>query len=157
MEEIWKPIKGYEGLYQVSNLGRIKSLKRGKEKILSPGFDGKYLFVLLWRDAISTHHKVHRLVAEAFIPNPFNLPQVNHKDECGINNVLSNLEWCSGQYNIDYSQSIPINQYTKDYVFIKQWKSINEAGRQTSVAISSICKVCKGERKSAGGFIWRYA
>lgn len=111
--EIWRDIKGFEGLYQVSNLGRVKSLpkytySRGypqlrKEKILRPGYTGKnrcYATVVL-NDGKG--YKVHRLVAQAFIPNPDNLPQVNHKDENPFNNCADNLEWCTNQYNVNYS------------------------------------------------------
>lgn len=117
MEEIWKDIKGFEGLYQVSNLGRVKSLSRmifvsnphftgyrkTKEKILSnkPGII-KYVYVILRKDCKSFQVGVHRLVAEAFIPNPNNLPEVNHKDENPSNNQIDNLEWCSHYYNSNY-------------------------------------------------------
>ena len=106
MKEVWKDIKDYEGLYQVSNLGRIKSLSRfhytgwgknkgyiKKEKILKPRYDKKgYQMVVLYKNGIGKNFKVHRLVAEAFIPNPNNLPQINHKDEIKRNNIFTNLE-----------------------------------------------------------------
>lgn len=111
--EIWRDIKGFEGLYQISTFGRVKSLpkytySRGypqlrKEKILKPGYTGKnrcYATVIL-NDGKG--YKVHRLVAEAFIPNPNNLPCVNHKDENPLNNRVDNLEWCTNQYNVKYS------------------------------------------------------
>lgn len=112
-KEIWKDVVGFEGLYQVSNLGNVKSLPKytyskgypqlRKEKLLKPGKTGKrhnYLAVVL-NDG--KQYKVHRLVAQAFIPNPNNFPQVNHKDENPANNSVDNLEWCSNQYNCKYS------------------------------------------------------
>ena len=97
MEEIWKDIEGYEGLYQVSNLGRVKSLgvdKWHKGRVIKPQFDGlkHYLFVQLYKNKKSKRFNIHRLVAKAFIPNPNNLPQVNHKDEVKTNNNARNLE-----------------------------------------------------------------
>lgn len=118
MEEIWKDIVGYEGFYQVSNLGRVKSLdryieitnKRGtlyrrpiKGRLLSlNNADGDYISVALTKDSIGIFYSVHRLVAQAFIPNPDNLPQVNHKDENPSNNYADNLEWCTAKYNSNY-------------------------------------------------------
>ena len=102
-KEYWKPVVGYEGLYEVSNLGRVKSLKFGKERILKPQKDTSgYLCVTLCKNNNQCQFKVHRLVAEAFIPNPNNLPQTNHKDECKTNNIASNLEWCDRKYNVNY-------------------------------------------------------
>lgn len=106
MEEIWKDIAGYEGLYEVSNLGRVKSLITNK--ILKPSFDGKknYLFVGLYKKGVKTKLiNVHRLVAMAFIPNPNNYPQVNHIDENKINNRADNLEWCTIKYNSNYGNA----------------------------------------------------
>ena len=118
-EEVWKDVVGYEGLYQVSNLGRVKSLgfdKWHKGRILKQSFDSKrnYLFVGLHKDGKIKQKNVHRLVAETFIPNPDNLPCVNHKDEDKTNNFVfvnkdgsvdlnkSNLEWCTVAYNTNY-------------------------------------------------------
>ena len=106
MEEIWKDIKGYKGKYQVSNLGRVKSLNyrnTGKEKILSPGkYSGEYLQVMLYKDGKLKKHSIHRLVALAFIPNSNNYPIINHKDENPSNNRVDNLEWCTYKYNSNY-------------------------------------------------------
>ena len=109
MEEIWIDIKGYEGLYQVSNLGRVKSLSKyagnslRKEKILKNYKDKDgYVKVILCKNNKTRFLSIHRLIAEAFIPNPDNLPQINHKDECKSNNSIDNLEWCSCKYNINY-------------------------------------------------------
>ena len=115
---------------------------------------------------------VHRLVSLAFIPNPDNLPQVNHKDECKTNNNVSNLEWCSKSYNINYGtrnercaekqlnrkdQSKPVKQFTKDGRFITDYPSIAEAERQTGFDQTAISKCCNGKLKSAYCYIWRYA
>ena len=176
MEEIWKPIKGYESLYEVSNLGRVKSLPRETnnqfswcEIILKPKKSKQgYLNVGLKKDGIYKWFRIHRLVAEAFIPNPNNYPIVNHKDECKDNNDVTNLEWCTYQYNANYGsciqrrvekQSKAVNQYTKDGVFIRQWKSASEASRELSIYRRNIQMVCYGRphNRTAGGFIWRFA
>ena len=102
MEE-WKDIKGYEGIYQISNKGRVKSLKFNKENILIPAKHNRgYLFINLCKNGKVKKYLIHRLVAEAFLPNPDNLPQVNHKDENKLNNNVENLEWCSNKYNVNY-------------------------------------------------------
>lgn len=109
-EEIWRDIEGYEGLYQVSNLGRVKSLERIDEmgrlrlgRILSPVIDRYgYLRVNLYKEGKRKTFQVHRLVGQAFIPNPEGLPQINHKDEDPSNDRADNLEWCSRSYNINY-------------------------------------------------------
>ena len=101
--EIWRPIAGYEGLYEVSDQGRVRSLWFGKSKILMPMKVGHgYHQVKLYKDSNSKNMYVHRLVAEAFIPNPQALPQINHIDENKLNNAASNLEWCTASYNINY-------------------------------------------------------
>lgn len=110
MEEVWKDVKGYEGLYQVSNLGRVKSLgfdKWHKGRILKPAFDskGNYLFVGLHKDGKVTQRNVHRLVAESFIPNPNSLPCVNHINEIKTDNRSNNLEWCTIEYNSNYGNA----------------------------------------------------
>lgn len=102
--EVWKDVAGYEGLYQVSNLGRVRRFyKNGKEHQLKPqpcGFG--YRFVILCKNGIRKQLLLHRLVAMAFIPNPGKLPEVNHKDEIKTNNCVDNLEWCARKYNINY-------------------------------------------------------
>lgn len=110
MQEIWKDIKNYEGLYQVSNLGRIKSLDRldiyGRRvhgRILKPGKDHQgYLGIGLCKEGIRKSKRIHRLVAETFIPNPNKYLEVNHKDEDKENNAINNLEWCDRKYNGNY-------------------------------------------------------
>ena len=109
MIEIWKDIEGYENLYQVSNLGRVKSLNynhTGKEKIMKAKKDKGYLRVQLYKDGKPKFYSVHRLVATSFLPNPNNLSQVNHIDEDKSNNIVDNLEWCSAKYNSNYGTRI---------------------------------------------------
>ena len=105
-EEIWKPIKDYEGLYEISSLGRVKSLnyhRTGKERMLNPGTDGwGYLHVILCKNGNRRIFKVHRLVANAFLENPDHKSDVNHKDENKINNCLTNLEWVTRKDNLNY-------------------------------------------------------
>ena len=100
MEEIWKDIEGYEGLYQISNLGRVWSVR--KEIYRKPTIVSGYYGVSLTKDGQFDIFTIHRLVAKAFIPNPLNLPQVNHKDENKLNNRVDNLEWCTAKYNSNY-------------------------------------------------------
>ena len=154
MEEIWKPIKGYED-YQVSNLGRIKSLKNGKEKIMTPGVLRKgYLGINLCKNGIQKPFKIHRLIAETFLDNPDNLPQVNHKDENKQNNRVDNLEWCDNTYNIRYSWSKPVGCY-KDGQLIKTYEAIQDA-IQDGFQKSAICRCCKGKKKQYYGLEWAY-
>ena len=166
MKEIWKDIKDYEGLYQVSNWGRVKSIKFGKERILKQHINikGGYYYVCLLKNGKHKNYYVHRLVAEAFIPNSYNLPQVNHRDENKLNNNVDNLEWCTNEYNHNYgtinerisqSQSKPVLQYDLNGNLIKEWKSVNECGRN-GFNQGDICKCCNGKRKTAKGFIWVY-
>ena len=100
MEE-WKNVIGYEGLYEVSNKGNVRNVRRNTLLKLSKNYYG-YIQVWLYKNGIRTGFKVHRLVAQAFIPNPDNLPQINHKDEDKLNNCVENLEWCSNEYNVNY-------------------------------------------------------
>ena len=169
-QEEWKPIPGYEGLYEVSNYGRVRSFKWSSNgKILSPCKDGSgYCFVNLCKDGKAKKHcTVHRLVAEAFIPNPNNLPLVNHMDECKKNNYFGNLEWCTHKYNLSYGTrmervveklSIPVVQLDKKGNFISEFESLTEASKITDIVISSICCCCnhKPGYKLAGGFVWIY-
>ena len=164
--EEWKDIKGYEGLYQISNLGRVKSLPRNgtkkEEKILKQHLDRYgYAYVGL-RNKILKKHKVHRLVGNAFINNPNNMPQINHKNENKSCNIVSNLEWCDNKYNVNYGTRTQktykkVVQYDKENNFIKEWKSIILASKELKIDNSLITKCCKGKRRTAGGYIWRYA
>lgn len=152
MIEIFKDIEGYED-YQISNLGNVKSLRFGKEKILKPVKDGKkYLCVVLYKQGKHKMCKVHRLVAQAFIPNPNNLPQINHKDEDKTNNQVNNLEWCDCQYNIDYSQSKQVMCVETGKIYT----SLSEVYRQLGFSQGYISLACNGKYKTAYGFHWKY-
>lgn len=163
MEEIWKDIEGYEGLYQVSNMGRVKSVR--KNIILRGGITSGYKRVLLCTNNIPKGYYIHRLVANAFIPNPNNYPIVNHKDENKLNNCVDNLEWCTQKHNVNYgtgiakrarSQSKKVLQFKPDGTFVKEWKSINDIERITGYSSGHISRCCRNIRKTAYGYIWKY-
>ena len=183
MKEIWKDIEGYEGLYMVSSLGRIRTTKTQKIRKLVHNPKG-YLMVKLCKNGVSKGYSVHRIVCETFIPNPYNLPQVNHKDENKENNNVDNLEWCTNEYNHNYGtrnkrvseklvgnpkmktclgktgkdhhSSIPIIQFTKDGELMKMWYSAADVNKEIGVNFRNISSCCKGLRKSAGGYKWEY-
>ena len=164
IKEYWKPVVGYEGLYMVSNWGRVKSMNynhSGKERILKliPNRYG-YLYVNLYKNNIKKKYLVHRLVAEAFIDNPDNLPQVNHRDENKLNNNVDNLEWCTNEYNINYGTrnercSKPVLQYTLDGEFVREWPSTMECERN-GFNRGNIWMCCQGKLKKYKGYIWKF-
>lgn len=127
MTEIWKNIEGYEGKYQVSNLGQVKSMI-GQEKVLHPKkHRNGHLQIGLHKDKKRKTMYIHRLVAQAFIPNPDNLPCVNHKDENPSNNNVDNLEWCTQKYNCNYGTRVDRIMETKKQQYKKIYKySFNE-------------------------------
>lgn len=167
--EHWKPINGYKGLYEVSDTGLVRSLKFGKERILSSKKNrgNGYLQVVLYRDGKRKCLYVHRLVANAFIPNPLKLATVNHIDENKLNNSVANLEWMTQGDNNRYgthdlrvalAQSKSVLQLDQFGNVVRQFLSIREAARQTGISDGSICEICNGgRRKTAGGFSWKYA
>lgn len=167
MVEVWKDIEGYEGLYQVSSLGRVKSLRFGKERILKAGKDkGGYLMVNLCKNSKTKMYKVHRLVAQAFIPNPDGLQCINHKDENKTNNCVDNLEWCTYLYNNNYgtrnfksasNRSISIIQLTLNNEFVRCYRSSMDAERRTGFHQEHIISCCKGDYKTAYNYKWLYA
>lgn len=185
--EEWRDVVGYEGLYQVSNMGRVKSLKREstpflqkgtlcsytvKKKICKQSIVEGYLMVHLSKYNIKRQFKVHRLVAIAFIENRYNHPQINHLDEDKLNNVFSNLEWCTSFYNNNYgtrneriskkqlndkTKSKRVIQYTIDGKFVKEWDSICEIGRHGFDRKSVSC-ICRGVEHyhTSGGYKWSF-
>lgn len=172
MNEIWKDIQGYEGLYQVSNLGRVRSLnkydrrgrfKEGKIKLISDNGNG-YCVVNLKVDGEQKSRSVHRLVAQAFIPNPNNLPEINHIDGNKKNNTISNLEWCDRSDNLRHAIKHKLHTKFGQRKVIcvelnKEFNSVAEAEKWVGVKGSRISNVCKLKRgcKTCGGYHWRYA
>lgn len=164
MKEIWKDIKGYEGLYQISNLGRVKSLPRAyrcvfstKEIIMKPSTNiAGYLQINLNSEGNLKNYKIHRLVAEAFIPNPENKPQVNHIDEDKTNNLASNLEWVTAKENNNHgTRNCRISKSVACSNGII-YSSITEAAQSLGLHTGHISKVCKGIRKSTCGYTFKY-
>ena len=164
---LWREVAGYEGLYAVSDEGEVISLPRvlsnGRGmfkvggKLLKQGTRaGKYKFVHLSKDNVQSSVSVHRLVAIAFLDNPENLPEVNHKDENPSNNHVENLEWCSKQYNIDYSKSKKVSQYTMDGEKVAEYKSISYAADITGISRQAINNALSRWSKSAGRYTWKY-
>lgn len=183
--EEWKPVPDYEGMYEVSNYGRVYSILRfvdnGRGSLRKTG--GRvlriavakhgYSIVQVNRDSIPQTVRVHIVVAKAFIPNPNNYPMINHKDEVKTNNVFSNLEWCDAKYNNNYgtirlrnslkqknniNSSRPVLQYTRDNQFVKEYPSAAEASRQTGLRQANICGVCRRVKNmfTIGGYKWKY-
>jgi hypothetical protein len=186
MEEEWKAVKGYEGKYEVSSTGLVRSIgnyypirgggqqfRDGKilaQRMMSNG----YVSVCLSRNHKTKTKYVHRLVAEAFVANPFQYGEVNHKDEDKTNNSKENLEWCSHLYNINYGNcrakisssrrkspliGEKVSQYTLDGKYIKTYKCAQDAGRETGCDPSAIRKCCNRKKKfnTVHGFIWKNA
>lgn len=168
--EVWKDIKGYEGKYQISNYGRVKSLpkKMGNgigyitdEKILKNCKNHYgYSIVNLCENCTPIFKQVHRLVAETFIQNPDNKPQVNHINGNKQDNRAENLEWCTNGENQAHRHKVLKQKYWgKPVICIeenKEYSSSSEAGRQKNIDCSSIAKCCNGKRATAGGYSWKY-
>lgn len=154
-KEEWRPIDGFPN-YQVSNKGKVMNIKTGR--VLKNVIDNHgYLMINLGRGNTRT---VHKLVATAFIPNPLNLPQINHIDECKTNNDANNLEWVSASKNVRHSahqRSCKINQLTLDGEFIKQWGSAHEIEREFGYAPINILRTCQCKFKQTYGYRWEYA
>lgn len=177
-KEEWRDIKGFEGLYQVSNLGNIKSLSREvrantcgvrelPEKILTKCVSScGYYIVVLCKKGKHYTKLIHRLVAEAFIPNPRKLNEVNHKDENKLNNISINLEWCDRFYNANYGTGVErcarqkhksvamINAKTGETICV--YESARIANKETGISYKGISSVCNGRTKTAGGYFWKF-
>lgn len=171
--EEWKHVKDYEGLYEISSFGRIRSLPRNttKGKILIPHLQSGYLKVMLSKNNNKKWYSIHRLVATAFIDNKENKEQVNHIDGNKINNSVNNLEWVTCRENIihsiknelkitktggEHKLSKKINQYDLYGNLIKQWDCINDIYRELRISKGNISSCCNGKRKTVNGYIWRY-
>lgn len=177
--EIWKDVIGYEGLYQVSNLGRVKSLPkktanrfRAEIVYLKQQTDiFGYRHYVLSKNSVSKKIKTHRIIAEAFIKNKHNKSQINHINGIKHDNRIENLEWCSQSENqkhayilglqkskkgADNVLSKKVNQYDLEGKFIKTYGSAREAGRITKIDRADISKCAVGKKKTAGGFVWDY-
>ncbi len=175
MDEIWKEIEGYDGRYQISNMGRVRSFAQdpvnGKIKTGNKNFKGYLTIVLYDKNGNKTAYPVHRLVAMAFIENPLNLPQVNHKDEVKTNNRVENLEWCDNEYNSRYGTKIArvaeanrccpttsLKVYSVDENgVVEYFDSIGEAERRTGSSHCNIVRALKRRRWHCGGREWYYA
>lgn len=173
MNEIWKVILKHPN-YEISSLGNIRHIVN---KINRKNYDNGngYLFCKINVGGKYKNCYLHRLVAETFIPNPDNLLEVNHKDNNRKNNKIENLEWCTHQKNVDYANKQghmgkvnvgkfnelhhnhkEIQQFSKNNIFIKEWKSMMEVERQTGIKSGHISECCNKKRKTAGGYIFKF-
>lgn len=174
-DEIWKPVVGYEGKYEVSNLGNVRSLDYRHTKtthIIAKTYDSNgYFKVNLKVNGVAKNLTIHRLVAMAFIPNPNGFNQVNHKDENKENNNVENLEWCTASYNSSYGTRPSrlskhfknYSQYSKPVIHIglnnveTYYPSMKEAERATGIKQGNISNCCNGKQKCTKGNYFKYA
>lgn len=166
--EVWKDIPGYEGKYQVSNLGRVKSLNYNRQRIeknlrIYVSEDG-YARIYLSKESKKKDYLLHRIVADAFVPNPHNKSEINHINGVKSDNRAENLEWCSRSENEKHAWVSGLGthylrqvvQYDMQRNPLKEWESIKTAGNETGIERRNINACCQGKRKTAGGYIWRY-
>lgn len=182
MKEEWRDIEGYEGIYQISNYGRVKAVDRlindsygriwlRKGQIRSTHIDRfGYEKVILCKNNTQKHFFIHRLVAMAFVSNPDNFPLINHIDEDKLNNRVENLEWCTPRYNSNYGSrnkklsaklkliktGKPIAQYSLNGILLRIYKNAEEAARQNSFWRTNISACCRGVKKTAHGYKWKF-
>ena len=172
MTEIWRDIKGYEGIYQTSNTGWVKSFhaKDPKGRILRMGVSGAYPMVVLYKNGIAEGKTVHRLVAEAFIENPEGKAETNHKNADPFDNRVENLEWCTRAENMQHAVNShllnrgpwscvpkPILRVNAKGQSLEYFPSMAEAERQTGISSRRICDVCRRKRRTAGNSFWKYS
>ena len=168
--EQWKPVKGFEGQYEVSSLGRVKHLNSGK---ITEGHYNAFndcLYFCLY-DRISkkeVNKQAHRLIAENFLPNPTNLPFVNHINENSTDNRVENLEWCTSSYNLtagnvpkkisrNSGRNRPVDVYDKQGNFVTQYYNISEAARQIGAHRQFVARCCNGKAKTCKGYVLKFA
>ena len=185
MEEIWKDIEGYEGLYQASNLGRVKRLAKTTkfgnsyktfQENITDGYvdDVGYKYVILSKNGIKTRYRIHKLVAYLFIPNPDNKPEIDHINTIRTDNRVNNLRWVTRKENLnnpltivkmkhlpkhkgkEHPRARKILQYDINGGFIKEYDSIVDAANTVNGSKSSICGCCRGKNKTASGYVWKY-
>lgn len=164
MEEFWKDVEGFEGLYQVSNLGQIRSLPRKGSRggiMVGSKHPKGYRYITFRKDGKQYTLKVHRLVAEAFIPNPDNLPEVNHKNEDKTDNSVENLEWCSTQYNHEYGSRtekarVSCGKPIRCIETGKEYNGAKWAATELGLDPSGITKCLKNPNRTCGGCHWEY-
>lgn len=179
MQEIWKDVKGYEGIYQISSLGRLRSLdrivvtkagwtKRHKGVLIKTECvqNSGYIKVDLHKNGKAKPYLLHRIVAETFLENPNSFPQVNHKDQNKLNNCAYNLEWCTQLYNNHYGDCMERGANTQRKEFyqmdmngniIKKWKGFKKIQRELGYQRKLIYLCCVGKRESYMGYKWAYA
>lgn len=160
--EKWKDIEGFEGLYQVSNMGRVRSVFREGTKggIIKQFVIDRYYKVHLYKNGKQTNFYTHRLVAQAFVINRDSKPEINHIDGDKLNNKASNLEWCNRQENMDHAYKNGLRQTKRiaqmlNGIEINTYLNMNRASKETGIDYASIYRCCVGIIKSAGGYQWK--
>ena len=176
MQGIWKDVEGYEGIYQISSFGNVKSKRFWlgnryiyRDRILKTSKSSSgYLQVIFSKDGKTKSKFIHRLVAFAFLENKNNYEEINHKDENKENNNVNNLEWCNRKYNMNYGnikeklankKAKKVAKYNKNESLLKIYKSIKKASIDNNVQSNAIVACCKHKKgyKTCGGYRWEYA